>query len=137
MRLRLLELQYNDKKVKALRFVAASLLKDWKDNKRVLQYYSLPYISEIIRSKLISYHHNDLLTEHFGIDRIQELVAKKDYSTTFCRNVKGYLRVCNMYLASKGVYYKPYRDLQLLLILTHCWKDLSIDFMTDLLLSVN
>lgn len=137
MRLQLLELQDNDKKVKVLRSVAASLLTDWKDNKRVFQYYGLPYVSEIIRSKLISYHYNDLLIEHFGIDRTQELVAKKDYSIIFCRNVKGYLRGCNMCLASKGVCYKSYRDLKLLLILTHCWKDLSMDFLTDLLLSVD
>ena len=42
-----------------------------------------------------------------------------------------------MYLASKAVHHKPYEDLQSLLIPTHWWKNLSIDFVTDLLLSAD
>ena len=52
------------------------------------------YVSEIIRIEL---------TSHFGIEKIERLVAKKCYE-----------------------------DLQLLLISTYCWKDLLIDFVTRL-----
>ena len=42
-----------------------------------------------------------------------------------------------MYRAFKAVRHKSYKNLLLLSILTHCWKDLLMDFMTDLLLSAN
>ena len=47
--------------------------------------------------------------------------------------MKGY----NVYLALKAAQYKPYDDLQFLLIPTHCWKDLSIDIITSLLISID
>lgn len=42
-----------------------------------------------------------------------------------------------MYLASKTVYHKPYRDLQSLSMPTHLWKYLSMDFITGLLILAN
>ncbi len=42
-----------------------------------------------------------------------------------------------MYLASKTACHKPYRDPQLLLISTHWYKDLSINFIMGLLISIN
>ena len=68
IRLRLPELQDNDKEAKALRG-SAGLPEDWEDVEGVLQYRGLPYIPEIIRSEVISCHHNDPLTGHFGIDK--------------------------------------------------------------------
>ena len=42
-----------------------------------------------------------------------------------------------MCLASKAVCYKPYEDLQSLLVPTHYWKDFSIDFVMRLPISTN
>ena len=42
------------------------------------------------------------------------------------------MKRCNICLALKTVQHKLYGDLQSLLVLTHCWKDLSIDFVTSL-----
>lgn len=42
-----------------------------------------------------------------------------------------------MYLASKTMKYKPYSDLQLMLILIYRCKDLLIDFITRTLVSTN
>ena len=43
-----------------------------------------------------------------------------------------YVRGCDVCLASKVVKHKPYGNLQQLPIPIHCWKDLSIDFVTGL-----
>ena len=47
-------------------------------------------------------------------------------------DVKDYVWGCDICLASKAVRHKPYGDLQSLPILTHRWKDLSMDFVTGL-----
>lgn len=47
------------------------------------------------------------------------------------------MKGCNVCLASKVVYHKPYRNLQSLPVSIHCQKDLSTDFMINLSLLVN
>ena len=79
-------------------------------------------------------HHNNPLVGYFGIEKTQELVTRNYFWPTLCHNVKIYFQRCNIYLASQTVCYKLYRDLQSLLVPTHCWKNLSIDFVTGLLL---
>ena len=136
IRLRLSKLQDNDKEIKLLRG-SASLLEDWKDVEGVLQYRGLPYILEIICSKVINRHHNDLFARHFGINKTRELVGRKCYWPSLKRDVKSYVWGCDICLALKAVRHKPYSDLQSLPILTHWWKDLSMDFVTGLPLSSN
>ena len=48
------------------------------------------------------------------------------------RDVKDYVKGCDVCLASKAVWHKLYSDLQSLLVPIHYWKDLSMDFVTDL-----
>ena len=78
MRLRLSELQENNEEAKLFRN-SASLPEGWQDVKGVLQFQGLSYVPEIIRFKVISRHHNDLLARHFGIDKTRDLVDRKYY----------------------------------------------------------
>ena len=110
MRLCLPELQENDEEAKVLRG-SAGLPKDWKDVKGVLQYQGLLYVREIIRFKVISCHHDDLLADHFGIDKTQELIGRKYYWPSLKRDIKTYVRRCDICLTSKAVCHKPYGDL--------------------------
>ena len=78
MRLRLQELQNKDDHARRLR--AEQLVKDdWQDIDGVLHYQGLPYVPEIIRTELISRHHDDPLAGHFGIKKTRELIAQKYY----------------------------------------------------------
>ena len=54
-----------------------------------------------------------------------------------CYDIDNYIKGCNICLALKAVQYKPYGDLQSLPVLTHCWKDLSIDFVMSLPISID
>ena len=90
-----------------------------------------------MKTELISRHHNNPPAGHFGIEKTQEYVAKKYHWKTLCHNVKIYVRGCDVCLASKTVKYKPYENLKQLSVPTHCWKDLSIDFIMRLPQSVD
>ena len=98
----------------------------------MLHHQDLSYVPKIIRTELISRYHDDPLSGHFGIEKTRELFSRKYYRPTLRRNVNDYVRECNVCLASKAVRHQPYGDLQSLPIPTHCWKDLSMDFVMGL-----
>ncbi len=103
----------------------------------VLQHQGLPYVPEVIRTELISRHHDDPLAGHFGIDKTRELIARKYYWPSLRTGVEAYVKACNVCLASKAVRHKLYRDLKLLPVPTLRWKDLLMDFVTGLPVSTN
>ena len=135
MRLRLPDLQGNNNQARKLR--AADFPEGWEDIEGVLQYGGLLYIPEIIWSELISQHHGDPFAGHFRIDKTRELIAKKYYWPTLHQDVKAYVKGYNVCLASNAVCHKPYENLQTLPVLTHRWKDLSMDFVTGLPISTD
>ena len=118
MRLRLVELQAEDGQARKIR--AEKLGRNWEDSNRILHHQGLPYVPEIIKTGLISRHHDDPLASHFGIERTRELVARKYYCETLHHNVKVYVRGCDICLASKAVRQKPYGNLQQLPVPTYC-----------------
>ncbi len=136
MRMRLLELQDDDKEAKKLRLEQV-LPEGWEDIKQVLYYQGLLYVPKAIRSELISRHHNNPLAGYFGIEKTWKLIARKYYWPTLQRDIEAYVKGCNVCLASKAIYHKPYGNLQSLPIPTYCWKDLSMDFITGLPISAN
>lgn len=68
---------------------------------------------EIIKTEVISWYYDNLLGRYFGINKTQELVAQKYYSKIFYQDVECYLKVYDIYLASKVIRHKLYRNLQL------------------------
>ena len=97
MKLRLPKLQDEDRGAKVLR--AGGLPEGWEEVEEVLQYQGLPYVPEIIRSKVISRHHNDIPARHFGIDKTRELVGRKYYWPSLKKDVENYVRGCDICLA--------------------------------------
>ena len=135
MRLRLVELQVKDDQVQKIR--AEKLGRNQKDFDGILHHQGLFYVSEIIKTELISKHYDDPLAGHFDIKKMQKLVTRKYYWETLHYDVEVYIRGCDICLASKVVRHKPYGNLQQLPVLTHHWKDLSMDFATELSQSVD
>lgn len=133
LRLQLPELEEEDQKVQTIR--VQDLIDGWEENAdRVLCHHGLPYIPEIVRTELISRHHNKLLTDNFGIEKTRELITRKYYRLTLNHNVETFVTGCDIYLTLKAVRYKLYGDFQLLPVST---KNLSIDFITRLSVSTN
>ena len=130
MRLRLSEMQELDDEAQKIR--AERLKSNYEEVDEVLHHQGLPFVSEAIGIELISQHHDDPLVEHFGIEKTKEFVGRKYYWPSLRKDVKSYVRGCNVCLTSKSVRHKPYGDLQSLFIPTHRWKDLFMDFVTGL-----
>ena len=135
MRLRLSELQESDDEARKIR--AEGLKDDYEEVDGVLHHQGLPFVPEAIRTELISRHHDDPLANYFGVDKTRELVNRKYYWPSLKKDVESYVKGCDVCLASKTVRHKPYGDLQSLPVPTHQWKDLSMDFVTGLLLSAD
>lgn len=132
IRLRLSKLQESNPKAKKFR---KDLPGGWKDVKDIFYYQGLPYVPKIIYYKIISRHHDNPLVDHFGIKKTRKLIARKYLWLTLHWDIKVYVKGCDVYLAFRAVRYKLYKDLQSLLISTHCWKDLFIGFLTGFPLS--
>ena len=136
MRLRLLEVQELNDKMQRIK-ATKELWDGYKEVDRVLHHQGLPLGSEIIWTKLISWHYDNPLARHFGIDKTREFVGRKYYWPSLRKDVEIYVKGCNVCLLFKTVTYKPYSNLQALLVLTYWWKDFSMDFVTGLLVSIN
>lgn len=54
--------------------------------------------------KEISCRFDDLLAEHFKTDKTSELVARKYFWPNFYKDVKAYIKDCNIYLTLMIVY---------------------------------
>lgn len=92
---------------------------------------------EAIQTKITCRHHNNHLAGYFCIKNTRKLVAHKYYWSKLSYNLNAHIKGCDIYLALKRMSYKTYADLKSSLISTHCWKDLSISFMTGLPISTN
>ena len=134
MSLKLAELQESDEKAQKIRVES---LDGYKDVNRVLHHQRLPFVPEVIWTELISRHHDNLLADHFGINKTRELIGRKYYWPSLRKDVEAYVKGCDVCLALKTVRHKPYGDLQALPVPTHRWKNLSIDFVTRLPVSTD
>ena len=132
MSLKLPELQETDSKAQELK------LKDgYQDIDGVLYHKSLLFVPKAIQIELIRRHHNNLLDGHFGIKKTHKFLVQKYFWPTLKYDVEACVKGCNVYLASKTMRHKPYNDLQSLSVPIHQWKNLSIDFVTSLLISID
>ena len=132
MKLRLHKLQAKDKQARKPKANQKLSQQSWDNINGVLHDQGLLYVLEIIRTELISRHHNNPLAGHFSIKKTRKLIARKYYWPMFCYDVEDYVKGCDICLASKAVQHKPYGDLQSLPFPTHRWKDLLIDFVIGL-----
>ena len=134
MRFRLLELQMTDSEAQELKQQGE---KSYEEVNKVLHHQSFFFVLKAIRIELISCYHNDPLASHFSIKKTCKLLARKYYWSTLRHNIEAYVKGYDVCLAFKAVCYKPYSDLQSLPVPTHRRKNLSMDFLTGLTVSIN
>ena len=87
--------------------------KGWKDVDRVLYYQELLFVSEIIQIKLIGYYQDDFLVGYFGIKKTRKFISRKYYWSSLRKDVKAYIKECDVCLALKTINQKSYSNLQI------------------------
>ncbi len=104
------------------------------NSQEMIKYNESLYVSEDIsvREKLLKCHHDDLLARHFDADKISELLDCKYYWKSMIKNVKEYINTCDICQRVKIKRHLSYDELRLLLWFTDSWKEITMNFITDL-----
>ena len=87
--------------------------------------------------ELINQYHDNFLAGHFGINKTKVLIGQKYNWPDLQKNIKMYVKGCDIWLGLKAVKHKPYSNLQSFPVLTHCWINLFMDFVTGLPISTD
>jgi len=88
-----------------------------------------------LRTCILQYNHNYILTGHFGQNKTLELVCHRYSWPSLCTDVQQFCKFYVTCMWSKPQCYKPYRSLKQLPIPEWLWNSISIDFIKKLLLS--
>ena len=108
IRLRLVELQESDKEAQK---IGIKGLNGYEKLNGILYQQGLLVILEVIWTKIICRHHDDLLAGYFGIDKTKNLVGQKYYWPSLQRDIEAYVKGCDVCLGSKAVRHKFYGNL--------------------------
>ena len=104
------------------------------NSQEMIKYNESLYVSEdlSIRKELLKCHHDDLLVRHFDADKISKLLNCKYYWKSMIKNVKEYINTCDIYQRVKMKHHLSYDELRSLSRLTDSWKEITMNFITDL-----
>lgn len=107
----------------------------WKvDPKGLLRVNGQAYVSDdpAVRAEIMLINHDDPAAGHFGAKKTLELIKRKYFWFGMRADVKKWCRQCPVCQRSKTRRHRPYGLLKSLEKATQPWKDLSMDFITDL-----
>jgi len=104
------------------------------NSQEMIEYNESLYVSEdfSVREELLKHHHDDLLVKHFDADKINELLNCKYYWKSMIKDVKEYINTCNICQRMKIKCHLSYDELRSLSWFTDSWKEITMNFITDL-----
>ncbi len=100
----------------------------------MIKYNESLYVSEDLsdRKELLKHHHDDFLAKHFDVDKISKLLNCKYYWKSIIKNVKEYINTCDICQRVKLKHHLSYDELKSLSQFTNFWKEITMNFITDL-----
>ena len=110
----------------------------WKINfKSLLFYEEQLYIlkEESLKAELLKHYHDNVLAEHFEVERTLKLINCKYYWSDMSKDVKNYIFSYNICQRIKVSKHCLYSEMQMLLHSEELWQKVTINFITDLSLS--
>ena len=104
------------------------------DNEDLVKCNKCFYIFDdaVVRKELIKKHHDDSLSEHFGAQKILNLIQKKYFWFVCAKQMKTYVQTCNVCQRIKIFRHKSYEELSSLSVPEMSWKEISMNFIIDL-----
>ena len=87
---------------------------------------------EAVRDELLKRHHDDPLAGHFGSDKTTELLRRKFFWGTINKDIKAYVDTCDICQRTKARRHRPYGEMHALPQPKGPWKEITMDFITDL-----
>jgi hypothetical protein len=104
------------------------------DSQGLLRHEGSVYVPEdpAIRQEVMKANHDDPYAGHFGVTRTTELIKRKYYWPSQARDVREYVRECDVCQHVQTPRHRPYGELQSLPVPTVPWKDISMDMITGL-----
>jgi hypothetical protein len=94
------------------------------------------YILKNIRNQVVQARYSTIPYSYPGIGKILELVSRMFYFLEIRKIVERVINSCNIYCRNKAARYIPYSKLYLLKVPLKAWRSVLIDFITDLLPSL-
>lgn len=85
-----------------------------------------------MRAELLATHHDDPHAGHFGFARTQELLQRKYYWPGMRKDVKTYIRTCDVCQRTKTKRHAPYGELTPFQPPTTPWQEITMDFIVGL-----
>jgi transposase InsO family protein len=119
--------------------VATGQIKDcWRYTAGFLWYLNRLYVPPVhaVREELIRRYHDDPYAGHFGALRTLELLKRKYHWSSMRSDVETYVRSCDICQKIKVKRHKPYGTMQALPSPDTPWREIALDFMSGLPISV-
>ena len=86
-----------------------------------------------LRTHVLQYNHDYILTRHFGQNKTLELVCCRYSWPSLCTDIQQFCKSCVTCIRSKPQRHKPYRSLKQLPIPEQLWNSISMDSIEKLL----
>ena len=104
------------------------------DSQGLLKYNDKLYVLKeaSVRKELLRRHHDDPLAGLFCVDKTSKLMSRKYYWSSMKADVKEYVNTCDVCKRVKVKRHRPYGELNALPQPTGPWKEITMDFITDL-----
>ena len=98
--------------------------------KKLLYFFHVIYIFEkvALKTKLLRLYHDDFLANHFEIKKTRVLMQKKFYWFKMTKNIKEYVKNCDMCQRIKTSQHCFYNEISSLFISTRLWTKISMNF---------
>ena len=84
--------------LKSLKKRESCIERKWHMKKELLYFFHVIYVSEkvALKTKLLYIHYDNFLANHFKIKKIHVLMQRKFYWFKLTRNIKKYVKNCDM-----------------------------------------
>ena len=91
-----------------------SASKDWSvDHRGLLRFKKAVYVPNdpAIRQEIMKINHDDPYGGYFGVERTTEVIRRKYYWPSIARDIKNYVRSCDVCQRAMSPKHKPYGEL--------------------------